>query len=103
MCLNNPKIDILAPSRAEPFKPFRPKQHPYLLDKQNANTIIANNYAKVISGTFKWQKTKAPPLGRMESNYQGEHQMPIDPVGRDFRPAPGSPIIDAGKLIAQTT
>jgi len=103
MCLNNPKIDILAPSRAEPFKPFRPKQHPYLLDKQNANTIIANNYAKVISGTFKWQKTKAPPLGRMESNYQGEHPMLIDPVGRDFRPAPGSPLIDAGKLIAQTT
>jgi len=102
-CLNNPMIDILAPSGAEPFKPFRPKQHPHLLDKQNANTTIANNYAPVISGTLKWQKAKAPPLGRMESNYQGEHPMLIDPAGRDFRPAPDSPLIDAGKFITPIT
>jgi hypothetical protein len=102
-CLNNPKIDILAPSRAEPFKPFRPKQHLHLLDKQNANTIIANNYAQVISGTFKWQKTKAPPLGRMENNYRGGRPILIDPARRDFRPRIGSPLIDAGKLIAPIT
>lgn len=102
-CLNNPMIDILAPSRAEPFKPWNPKQHPHLLDKQNANTTIANNYAQVISGTFKWQKTKAPPLGRVENNYRGKHPMLIDPAGRDFRPRIGSPLIDAGKLIAPIT
>jgi hypothetical protein len=101
--LNNPKIDILAPSRAEPFKPFRPKQHPHLLDKQNANTTIINNSAQVISGTFKWQKTKALLLGRMENNYQGGDPMLADPAGRDFRPAPGSPLIDAGKSIALIT
>jgi len=102
-CMNNPKIDILAPSRAEPFKTFRPKQHPHLLDKQNVNTIIANNYAQVISGTFKWHQTKAPPLGRMENNYRGENPMLIDPAGRDFRPRIGSPLIDAGKHIAPIT
>jgi hypothetical protein len=102
-CLNNPVIDILTPSRAEPFKPWNPKQHPHLLDKQNANTTIANNYAQVITGTFPWQKTKAPPLGRMENNYHGEDPMLVDPAEWDFRPRKGSPLIDAGKQLPPVT
>lgn len=102
-CLRNPKIDIIAPSRAEPFKPWSPTQHPYLLEKQNANTHIANNCAPVITGTFSWQKRKAPPLGRMESNYRGKNPMLVDPAGRDFRPQAGSPLIDAGKPIPGIT
>jgi len=102
-CLNNPVMDILAPSRAEPFKPFRPSQHPHLLDKQNANTTIANNYAQVISGTFSWQKEAVPPLGRVENNYGGEDPMLVDPAGRDFRPRAGSPLIDAGRVLIPVT
>jgi len=102
-CLHNHSIDILAPSRAEPFKPFRPSQHPHLLDKQNANTTIANNYAPVISGTFSWQKQAAWPLGRVENNYRGADPMLVDPAGRDFRPRAGSPLIDAGKVLPPIT
>ncbi len=102
-CLNNPMMDILAPSRAEPFKPFRPSQHPHLLEKQNANTTIANNYAQVISGTFSWQKEPAPPLGRVENNYGGTDPMLVDPAGRDFRPRTGSALIDAGKVLPPIT
>ncbi|MHC4189591.1 MAG: right-handed parallel beta-helix repeat-containing protein [Planctomycetota bacterium] len=115
-CLHNQKIDIIAPSRAEPFKPWAPKQHPYLLEKQNANTHIANNCAPVITGTFSWQKTEAPPLGRVENNYRGKDPMLADPpevgmikpgvagpAGRDFRPQAGSPLIDAGKPIPGIT
>jgi len=47
-CLNNDKVDILASSRAERFKPWNPRQHPHLLKQQNANTEIANNVARVI-------------------------------------------------------
>ena len=96
-------IDILAPSRAEPFKPFRPSQHPHLLDKQNANTTIANNYARVISGTFSWQKQPGPPLGRVENSYRQADPMLVDPAGRDFRPLAGSPLIDAGRVLAPVT
>jgi hypothetical protein len=99
-CLNNPIMDILAPSRAEPFKAFRPKQHPHLLDKQNANTTIANNYARVISGTFAWQRKPAAPLGRLENNYAGANPMLVDPAGWDFRPRAGSPLVDAGKVLS---
>jgi hypothetical protein len=102
-CLNNPVMDILAPSRTEPFKPFRPSQHPHLLDKQNVNTTIANNYAKVISGTFSWQKEAVPPLGRVENNCGGEYPMLVDPAGRDFRPRAGSPLIDAGIVLTPGT
>jgi len=102
-CLRNPGIDILAPSRAEPFKSFRPSQHPHLLDKQNANTHIANNAAPVISGTFKWQKEQVPPLGRTEHNYRGNEAKLTDPAGLDFSPRPGSVLIDAGRPIEGIT
>ena len=102
-CLNNDKIDILAPSRAEPFKSWAPKQHPYLLDKQNVHTHITNNSAPLITGTFTWQKTKAPPLGRTESNYRGSNPMLADPAGRDFCPQANSPLVDAAKPIAGIT
>jgi hypothetical protein len=102
-CLNNPIMDILAPSRAEPFKPFRPSQHPHLLDKQNANTTIANNYARVISGTFSWQRQPGAPLGPMENNYSGSDPMLVDPAARDFRPVAGSPLIDTGKVLPPIT
>ncbi|MHC4565477.1 MAG: right-handed parallel beta-helix repeat-containing protein [Planctomycetota bacterium] len=102
-CLNNPVMDILAPSRAEPFKPFRPSQHPHLLDKQNVHTTIANNYARVISGTFSWQKQADAPLGRVENNCGGKDPMLVDPAGRDFRPRAGSPLIDAGKVLTPVT
>jgi len=102
-CLHNHSMDILAPSRAEPFKPFRPSQHPHLLDKQNANTTIANNYAPVISGTFSWQKQAARPLGLVENNYGGANPMLVDPAGRDFRPRAGSPLIDAGRVLLPIT
>ncbi len=102
-CLHNRAMDILAPSRAEPFKAFRPKQHPHLLDKQNANTTIANNYARVISGTFSWQKDPAPPLGRVENNYRGADPMLVDPAARDFCPRADSPLVDAGEVLAPIT
>jgi len=102
-CLYNDKIDIIAPSRAEPFKPWAPRQHPHLLDKQNVHTHIANNCASLITGTFSWQKIEAPPLGRMENNYRGSNLMLVDPAGRDFRPQAGSPLVDTAKPIAGIT
>ncbi len=102
-CLYNDKIDIIAPSRAEPFKPWVPKQHPYLLDKQNVHTHIANNCASIITGTFTWQRTKSPPLGRMENNYRGSNLMLADAAGRDFRPQADSPLVDAARPIVGIT
>ena len=98
-CFDNAERDILATSRPEPFKPWAPSQHPHLLKQQNANTHIANNVAEVILGTFRHEKPQAPPLGKMENNYRGADPKLADPAKRDFRPASGSPLIDAGKAI----
>ncbi|NQU23501.1 MAG: right-handed parallel beta-helix repeat-containing protein [Candidatus Nealsonbacteria bacterium] len=102
-CFANEKIDVLAPSRPEPLKSWNPKQHPHLLDQQNANTQIANNCAPVISGTFSWQKEPGPPLGRMENNYTGAQPKLVDPAKMDFRPQADSPLVDAGRPIPGIT
>ena len=102
-CLDNERIDIIAPSRAEPFKPWAKKQHAHLLEKQNPNTHIANNCAPLITGTFSWQKEADPPLGRTENNYRGGDPMLKDPSALDFRPRERSPLIDAGKHISPIT
>jgi len=97
--INNQGVDILLPSRPEPFKPWAPRQHPHLLKKQNEHTELYNNCAKIISGTFKWQRKIEPPLGPMKNNYRGGRPDLVDPDKLDFRPRAGSPLVDAGMAI----
>jgi len=40
-----------------------------------------------------------PPLGRTENNYRGDDPNLTDPAAYDFRPQPGSPLVDAGRPI----
>ncbi len=93
-CLSNRQSDILLFSRPEPTKPWR-KQYP-LLKVQNARSEVANNCAaRIISD----RRRKSPMSAKTHHNYTGAEPMLVDPEHLDFRPRPGSPLIDAGTPI----
>jgi len=83
----------------EPEKWWR-KQHP-LLAVQNANSEIFNNAALTITGNPRGQPF--PEGENLQNNYNGTELMLVDPANLDFRPQPGSPLIDAGREIAGFT
>ena len=97
-CLSNGQSDILAFATPEPKKPWR-KQFP-LLKVQNRNSEIANNCAVIRGGRGRRAR---PVSARSSHNYQGQGPMLADPAHLDFRPRPGSPLIDAGKVIPGIT
>jgi len=82
-------------TRPEPKKPWR-KQYP-LLKQQNANSQVFNNAALTITG--HWKGTPLPTGKHVSNNFRGRDLQLVDPKGLDFRPKPGSPLIDAGRKI----
>ncbi|MFW6161818.1 MAG: hypothetical protein ACODAJ_03560 [Planctomycetota bacterium] len=90
-CLANRGSDILLFRKAEPRKPWR-KQYP-LLETQNAHSEIANNAAARIIAD---RRRDQPLSAKAHHNYTGDDPKLCDPQHLDFRPAPGSPLIDAG-------
>jgi len=95
-CLDNPAIDILVPWRRLPRKTDE-------LEVQNTHSEVINNCARKISGRYKWERKTEPPPGKLATNYQGDDPMLADPRRLDFRPRPGSPLIDAGTPIPGIT
>ena len=106
---NNTVLDIGAKDRPgnyislhvepEPLKPWR-EQFP-LLKVQNAASLVFNNVARTITG----DRTLTPfPAGENNThNFTGEAPRLRDPGTLDFRPAGGSPLIDAGKAMPGVT
>ena len=87
---------IAMPVRKEPTKPWR-KQHP-LLSEQNRNSAIYNNAARTIAGNQS-KRTPFPWPKNLSHNYMGEAFGLVAPTNLDFRPKPGSPLINAGREI----
>ncbi|MGD8239354.1 MAG: right-handed parallel beta-helix repeat-containing protein [Armatimonadota bacterium] len=80
---------------AEPKKPWR-RQFP-LLPAQNVNSEIFNNAALTITSN---PRGAAFPEGEnVQRNYSDRDIALADPQNLDFRPAAGSPLIDAGHEI----
>ena len=102
---NNTVLDIGAPggggnyislhTAPEPVKPWR-DQFP-LLKVQNAHSEILNNAALTITANAKGKPFPAGP--NVGNNYQKGGLKLVDPAKNDFRPATGSPLIDAGRVI----
>jgi hypothetical protein len=92
-CFANGESDIVLPDSAEPEKVWR-KQFP-LLEKQNQNSLQVNNAVHTMrAGRRSGDETRL--AGTVSHNYTGEELKLADPEAFDFRPAPGSPLIDAG-------
>ncbi len=87
---------IAMPVRPEPKKPWR-RQYP-LLPEQNRHSAIDNNAARTIVGD-QGRRTPFPWPENLSHNYTGENPGLVDPANLDFRPKPGSPLIDAGREI----
>ena len=84
---------------AEPKKPWRP-QYP-LLKKQNTHSLVHNNVALTVTGHNRGMPL---PKGKNVShNFQGKTPSLVDPAKRDFRPQPGSRLVDAGKIVPGIT
>jgi hypothetical protein len=112
-CLASRLVDILLPLRPEPQKAWLKNQWD-LLERQNENTLAANNVAAVISGGWQegaldkpartWREfsADAPPGGKLENNYTmrpDAAEQFVDPTHYDFRPKEGSALIDAGRPV----
>ena len=120
--VNNPQLDMVLWAAPEPFKQWAPRQWDHLLKQQNADSRAYNNYAPVLTGQMQHEVRRAKsiqlPPGDLAANYHPlspcemaskEIELPEDePVLRDpqrfdFRPRPGSPLIDAGRAISGIT
>jgi len=80
---------------SEPEKWWR-NQFP-LLKVQNAHSEIFNNAARTITAD---NNGKTFPEGKnVGNNFKGSFLKLVNPRNFDFRPRPGSPLIDAGRII----
>jgi len=117
-CFDNTLSDLILWSSPEPHKGWAPNQWDHLLEHQNANSKAINNYAPVLTGQMRHEIRRARaiklPAGELTANYHPlspieidpkDLQIPADepvlrdPANLDFRPRPGSPLIDAGRPI----
>jgi len=103
---NNTVLDIGA--GGEPGKyivllagPERARKGPNPLAKQNLHTFAHNNVARTITGGGKDSPVPAPK--NVGNNYRGDSPRLVAADKLDFRPAPGSPLIDAGRTIPGIT
>ena len=90
MCLSN---------CVEKLKPFR-NQYPRIM--QNAHSQIFNTAAKRSQGACECSGSPGPG-GNLTAIYAGADLGLADVAGHDYRPAPGSPLIDAGAVIPPWT
>ncbi len=117
-CFDNPSLDLILWSSPEPHKAWAPRQWPHLVERQNAQSIAANNYAPVLTGQMQHEVRRARavtlPAGQLSHNYHPLSPREVDPKNVvlpedepilsapghfDFRPRPDSPLIDAGQMI----
>ena len=121
-CFNNATLDMVLWSAPTPRKEWARSQWPHLLERQNANSKAFNNYAPVLTGQMHHEirragKILAPPAA-MSHNLGADSYKLIDakkltfrkappPLVNagllDFRPAAGSPLVDAGRKIEGIT
>ena len=83
----------------EPYKPWR-VQAP-LLEVQNLNSMVINNVAYNIVGDR--ERNPFTPEENLITNHLGKDAGLKDHVNKNFMPADGSPLIDAGSLIPDFT
>ena len=119
---NNPSLDLILWAAEEPFKPWAPQQHKHLVKVQNVHSKAYNNYAPVITGQMHHEVRRAKkvvlPAAELSHNYSGKVEAEIGrreiafrkepppleaPEHRDFRPAKGSPLVDAGRVVKGIT
>jgi len=117
-CVDNPSLDLILWAAPEPFKPWAKSQHAHLLKQQNANSKAYNNYAPVLTGQMHHEVRRAKkvvaPVAAMSHNLGSDAFTLVDvktlkfrkspaPLARpgwfDFRPAEGSALVDAGRVI----
>jgi len=117
-CFDNPQLDIVLWSAPEPHKEWAKGQWTHLIKQQNANSKAHNNYAPVLTGQMPHEVRRArkvlPPACELSHNLGGDAATLVDPksvtfrkarppladpAALDFRPAEGSPLIDAGRGI----
>ncbi|MGB2819517.1 MAG: right-handed parallel beta-helix repeat-containing protein, partial [Phycisphaerae bacterium] len=121
-CFDNPQLDLVLWSAAEPFKEWAKGQWEHLLKRQNAHSRAYNNYAPVLTGQMPHEVRRARklelPAGELSHNFRPSKPMLLDagkmtfredepllagPADLDFRPAKGSPLIDAGRVVEGVT
>ncbi|MBT7171544.1 MAG: hypothetical protein HN909_07230, partial [Phycisphaerales bacterium] len=91
--------DLNVKTMAEPDKPHYRKLWP-LLKAQNTKTPIWNNFVHRIT-TANGDTLYAKGDPRLSHNLIDANpaSLLVNPAGLDFRPKPGSPLIDAGRVI----
>jgi len=121
-CFDNPRLDLVLWSAPEPFKEWAKGQWEHLLKRQNAHSAAHNNYAPVLTGQMPHEIRRARklerPAGELSHNFRPPKPMLLDarkptfradgpllagPGELDFRPAKGSPLIDAGRVVEGVT
>ena len=121
-CFDNPAIDLALWACEEPFKPWAKGQHAHLIKVQNASSKAYNNYAPVLAGQMPHEvrrdgAIKLPPsdlshnfrpvlpklLDADALKFRDDVPMLVNPVGYDFRPRSGSPLVDAGREVEGIT
>jgi hypothetical protein len=96
-CFANAAGDILFNSGPEPDKWWQ--EHVPAYQEQNHDSLLVNNAAYAIVST---RRASQPPLpGDNSHNYTERDQRLVDPGNFDFRPQANSPLVDAGRVLAE--
>ena len=98
-CLANGAADIMFNSGPEPDKWWQ--KHVKAYQNQNEDSLLINNCAQAIVSTRRRVQSSLP--GDHSNNYVEPDPMLVDPKAFDFRPRPGSPLIDAGRAVNGVT
>lgn len=98
-CFANGAVDIMFNSGREPDKWWQ--EHIPAYEHQNEDSLLINNATNRMASTRGRNEPGLP--GDVSNNHVGEPYGLLDPDGLDFRPAPGSPLIDAGRAVEGIT
>lgn len=98
-CFANNSADIMFFSGREPDKWWQ--EHIKAYEHQNEDSLLINNDCRVIASVRRRSDPGIP--GDYTNNYLGQDSQLRDPDHLDFRPAPGSPLIDAGRAVEGIT
>jgi len=98
-CFANGAADIMFNSGREPDKWWQ--EHIPAYEHQNEDSLLINNAANRMVSTRGRNDPGLP--GDVSNNHVGEPYGLIAPGQLDFRPAPGSPLIDAGRAVEGIT